>query len=422
MTKTTRADLNASDAAKRLKDSDFVTARPQLVLRAFAAKATGYGSAVVDGRLFLDKGAARSPLFPGARARTVSLAQSSETQSKGARLFGSWRDGDTLRPIASVTRGESAAPLVAEGDAGSGDVPLRVGGDLTVSDAQIVGAGSGGDGQVTRLSLLPDAPRLDVRVTLGKSVEIVNSAIRARLAGDVGVTGTPSNPLLLGTVSMLDGQVRFPNARARVEEGTVLINVGRDPETDLPRTRLDVDALARGRSGRYTVTLRLRGPLNFDGRGAQKNSNLQIDVSSNPPLSQDEAFSQLLGLSPRGFQRADGGTDVAAANQAYAQAVLQLVAAPFFSGFERSVAQALGLSSVSFEYRFNEPLAFEVSRALGDRVMVSYRRTLGPTQISAGRAPYELRIDYRIKGDYFVGLKTDERGIRTFTLQKSYRF
>lgn len=412
-------DLSDSDAARRLKESDFVSARPQLVLRAFAAKATGYGSGVVDGRLFLDKGAARAPLFPGARVQNVSLAQ---TQSKGARLFGSWRGGDTPRPIASATRNDAAPLLVADEGGGSDDVPLRVGGDLTVSDAQIVGAGSGGDGQVTRLSLLPDAPRLDVRLTLGKSVEIVNSAIRARLAGDLGVTGTPSNPLLLGTVSMLDGQVRFPNARARVEQGSVLINVGRDPETDLPRTRLDVDALARGQSGRYTVTLRLRGPLNFDARGSQNGSNLQVDVSSNPPLSQDEAFSQLLGLAPRGFSNGSGGTNVALANQAYAQAVLQLVAAPFFSGFERSVAQALGLSSVSFEYRFNEPLAFEVSKAIGDRVMVSYRRTLGPTQISAGRIPYELRIDYRIKGDYFVGIKTDERGIRTLTLQKSYRF
>ena len=110
------------------------------------------------------------------------------------------------------------------------------------------------------------------------------------------------------------------------------------------------------------------------------------------------------------------------ANQAYAQAVLQLVSAPFFSGFERSVAQALGLSSVSFEYRFNEPLAFEISKAVGDRVLVTYRRSLGPTSVSTSRTPYEFRIDYRIKGDYYLGLRYDERQVSTLTLQKSWRF
>ena len=414
---TSIGDLSDSDAAKRLKDSDFVSTRPQLVLRAFAAKATGYGSAVVDGRLFLDKGASRSPRIEpnGPRIQTAS------TQSKGERLFGSWREGDVapIRPLDSARR-ESEPLFVA--DENQSDLPLRLAGDLTVSNAQIVGGGSGGDGQVTRLSLLPDAPRLDLRVSLGKSVQLVNSTLRARLVGDVSVSGTPSDPLLLGTVSLLDGQVRFPNARARVEEGTVNINVARDPESDLPRIRLDVDALARGQSGRYTVTLKLHGPLQFDSRNSQNKSNLQIDVSSNPPLSQDEAFAQLLGIAPRDFQRPGGGTNVGAANQAYAQAVLQLVSAPFFSGVERSVAQALGLSSVSFEYRFNEPLAFELSKALNDRVVVSYRRTFGATQQSAGVNPFELRIDYRVRGDYFLGLKTDERNVRTLTLQKSFRF
>jgi len=412
-------DLSDSDAARRLKESDFVTARPQLVLRAFAAKATGYGSAVVDGRLFLDKSAARSPEATPIRARL----QTALASSKSARLFGSWgaRDGAPVHPLAEARHESDFEPLLVA-DENQSELPLRLSGDLTVSDAQIVGGGSGGDGQVTRLSLLPDAPRLDLRVSLGKSVEVVNSTIRARLSGDVSVSGTPSDPLLLGKVSLLDGQVRFPNARARVEEGNVSINVARDPETDLPRIRLDVDALARGQSGRYTVTLKLHGPLQFDARDSQKESNLQIDVSSNPPLSQDEAFAQLLGIAPRDFQRQGGGTNVAAANQAYAQAVLQVVSAPFFSGFERSVAQALGLSNVSFEYRFNEPLAFELSKAVGDRVVVTYRRTFGATQLSAGKNPFELRVDYRIKGDYFLGIKTDERNVRTLTLQKSLRF
>jgi len=408
------------DAAKRLKESDFSGARPQLLLRAFAARATGYGEGVADGRLFLDKGAVRVPNSPAARVQVASLTK----QISSPPLFRTWSDAkiSPLRLHSAKEELEWAAPLPVADELGDdSDVPLRLAGDLSVSDAQVVGGGAGGDGQVTRLSFLPDAPRLDVRLALGRGVELVNSSLRARLVGDLNVTGVPSDPLLVGTVSLLDGQVRFPNARARVEEGTVQINVSRDADTDLPRVRLDVDALARGQSGRYTVTLRLRGPLRFDATDKNK-SNLQIDVTSNPPLSQDEAFAQLLGISPHDFSNRNGGVNVGAANQAYAQAVLQLVAAPFFSGFERSVAQALGLTNVSFEYRFNEPLAFEVSKALNDRVAISYRRSLGTTAISGGRTPYQLRIDYRIQGDYFLGLQTDERDIRAITLQKSFRF
>jgi len=413
-------DGRDSDAAKRLKEADFSGERPQLLLREFAARATGYGSGVADGRLFLDKQPVRAPNSPAARVQVASLSG----HMGSPRLFEKWAE----QPVSLLPLGSSKNDLawgkplrVADQSAAESDEPLRVAGDLTVSNAQIVGGGSGGDGQVTKFSLLPDAPRLDVRLALGEDVELVNSTLRARLVGDLALTGAPDNPLLLGTVSLLDGQVRFPNARARVEQGTVAINVARDPETDLPRVRLDVDALARGQSGRYTVTLRLRGPLQFDASDKNK-SNLQIDVSSNPPLSQDEAFAQLLGISPRDFANSNGTVNVGAANQAYAQAVLQLVSAPFFSGFERSVAQALGLSNVSFEYRFNEPLAFEVSKSLNDRVAISYRRSLGATTASNGRTPYQLRIDYRIKGDYFLGIQTDERNIRAFTLQKSFRF
>jgi hypothetical protein len=33
------------------------------------------------------------------------------------------------------------------------------------------------------------------------------------------------------------------------------------------------------------------------------------------------------------------------------------LSAPLFSGIEQTIANPLGLTSVSFEYRFNEPLA-----------------------------------------------------------------
>ncbi len=414
-------DLSDAEAARRAPDSAFADARPQLVFKGFGARAKAYGSAVVDGRLVLDKAPATNRAPDASRLQTIAGAPSLRPlePQNGARLFGAWNE--PLRPLRIASSLLVPREVQDEGDANDPDLPIRVGGNLVVSSAQIVGGG-GGDGQITRLSLLPDAPRLDIRLSLGRDVEVVNAAVRARLGGDIALSGTPSSPLLLGTVQVLDGQVRFPNARARIDEGRVSINISRDAETDLPRTRLEVDATARGQAGRYAITLHLRGPLQFDARDVQNASNLRIEVTSNPALSQDEAFSQLLGLSPRSSLNANGSVSTTSTNQAYAQAVLQLVSAPFFSGFERSVAQALGLSSVSFEYRFNEPLAFEFSKAVGDRVLVTYRRSLGATQLSQGRTPFQLRVDYRLKGDVFLGFQLDERQVNTLTIGTTRRF
>ena len=168
----------------------------------------------------------------------------------------------------------------------------------------------------------------------------------------------------------------------------------------------------------------LNGPLDLDG-GGQNLRNLRVDVTSNPPLSQSEAFAQLLGTAPRTDE--NGNFSSNDANAAYAGAVLQVLSAPLFSGVERSVAQALGLDSVSFDYRFDEPLAVQLSKSLTDRVFVTYRRSFGATNslsqgTTSGRTPFELSIEYQIKGNLRLGLKTDESRITTLTLGQTYRF
>ena len=270
-------------------------------------------------------------------------------------------------------------------------------------------------------SRLPNAPVFDVKLNVGRDVQIVTSSFRAGLDGEIVVSGTPRNPQILGVLQTLDGQVRFPNARARVEEGRVSIAMNRDPNTDGLRTRVEIDATARGQAGAYTITLRMRGPLDLSSGSTQ---SLNIDVTSNPPLSQTEAFEQLLGTYVPNDRNGERGN----ANQAYTRAVINVLSAPLFAGVEQTLAQTLGLTSVGFEYRFNEPLAIQFTKAIGDRVLVSYRRSLGsgPTtdlnNTSNGRTPFELRIEYRIRGDYLLGLRTDERQFPSLTIQRSRRF
>jgi len=87
---------------------------------------------------------------------------------------------------------------------------------------------------------------------------------------------------------------------------------------------------------------------------------------------------------------------------------------------ENTLAQTLGLSSIALDYRLNEPLGIEVGKAVGDRLYLSYRRSLGKNP--GEPTPYEFRLEYRIKGNWDLGLKLDEKDQKTLTLEKKWRF
>ena len=409
--------------AKRVNVAALPDRRPQIAFDDLEWGYVGVGSGEVEGRLVLDNRAAIQQAPPEAERLQNAAAPrlqdelGAKTARRGATLVGTEGNAGTLgfTGARAIQFGDFEAPEVD-------DEALRLGGKVTLKNATIVGAPASGDGVVSRLSLYPDAPRFDVRLVLGEDVQFVTSAFRTGLQGELVASGVPSDPQLLGTVETRNGQVRFPNARARVTQGRVTVAINRDPATDLLRTRVDIDATATGRAGQYLITLGLNGPLDLSGEGRNL-QNLRVDVTSNPPLSQSQAFAQLLGTAAPD----NGNFSSNDANQAYAGAVLQVLSAPLFSGVERSVAQALGLDSVSFEYRFDEPLAVQFSKALSDRVFVTYRRSFGTAQtvsggVTSSRTPFELSIEYRLKGNLRLGLRTDESRITTLTLGQTWRF
>lgn len=423
-------DFASMPVAKRINFDQLLDRRAQVVFTNFASSLTGAGSGVLSGRLVLDNRA--SVQQPPATAVQLQNAALTGRDRRRRSVLGPSFGGDDLDngPLQSVSEerqgqlGEEPIeiqtdipPTTPRANELAPGTPLRLGGTLILDHAEIYGAPAGGEGAALLLSRLPGAPVFDARLKLGNDVQIITPSFRAGLEGQMVVSGTPNNPEVLGVLRTRDGQVRFPNARARVTEGIISIALSRDPDTDGLRTRVDIDATARGQAGRYAITLTLRGPLDL---GAEATQNLKIDVTSNPPLSQNEAFRQLLGTVPN----SEGST-----NQAYASSVLSVLSAPLFSGFEQSLAQTLGLTSVGFEYRFNEPLAVQLTKAIGDRVIISYRRSLGsgPTSstlsnTSSRRTPFELRIDYRLRGDYQLGLQMDERQVPSITLQRTTRF
>lgn len=413
-------------------------ARSQFAMVGFNFNARGIGRGVVDGALFFDNQRATAPA-PNLRAPRPTIARrlaevraiSNESGAVDRIKYLSAAPQTSSKPTSSEARVQTI-----QDQSGPEEIvpfeevrPFRVSGEITVSQAQIVGTPP--EGEAGAPLQLPDFPVMDVQAIIGREVQLVTPNLRAEISGSADIDGTPRNPLIVGTFATRNGQVRFPNANARITRGEISLVLSRDPLTGLLRPNVNMDVSARGQAGTYQIELTMKGPLDL---GTKNTQNLQIEVTSNPPLSQSEAFAKLFGATEIGSSQG---------NQAYAGAVLGVVSAPLFSGIERSLERALGLSSITFEYRFNEPLSIQLGKSIGDRVYITYRRPFGQAQTlgTAGGGPQGtgevLRIEYRIKGNYnlvFQALREQTEGPGTsgslnsqstrkqLTIERTFRF
>jgi hypothetical protein len=392
------AQLNLENIARTRWDGT-------LQLNAFGFDVTNVARGQLNGDLqFVQLPLVRSaPLLARATLeKRLSLARAVATEPKGTVEI----------DRTSVQTRSSAAQLPGNTPLASGTLVPGIRGSLELVETELIGAPVGTVGVA---SLLPDAPAFDIKFLVGRNVRFLSPTLRADFAGGLQISGTPRDPLVIGTLTARDGQIRFPAANARIVTAEVDVNVARD-ESGLVRSSAIIDATARGQAGRYAITLTVRGPLDFGSNNVQQ---LRIEVSSNPPLSEDEAFARLTGTSIRDLQANNAPNNQV--NEAYASAFLSVLSAPLFSGIERSLEEVLGLSSITLDYRLSEPLSVQFGKAIGDRVYVSYRRDITGSR-PGEPTRYELRVDYRIKGDFQLGLQTDERNRRAITLEKTFRF
>lgn len=399
--------------------------RSRVVLKAFHLGLKNAVSGQLDGVLSLDNRPARPRILPTAPLPSVAARASSARAALGnrgneefagrARLREVQGDVQENKPLPERDEAETApSPGISTGTgqiealAPGGDGPVRVSGEVTLSQASLLGAPVGG---VSTGGTLPAIPVMDLTLVIGDKVQFSAPNVRADVSGEIAVSGTPADPLVSGTVNMPSGQIRFPTAQARILKGELRITAYRDKETTLLRTLVDINATARGQVRQYTITLDVVGPLDF---GSETTQNLRIDVTSNPPLSQDQAFALLLGT------RAESGSQ-----ERYKDALIGMVSSPLLSGIEQSLQRILGLDALALEYRFNEPLTVQIGKSFGDRIYVSYRRVLGTNTggavVSGNGQRYTLRMEYRLKNDLQIGLQQSDIS-RRITLERTWRF
>jgi translocation and assembly module TamB len=125
--------------------------------------------------------------------------------------------------------------------------------------------------------------RLDLQVEADQTIEIRNPFVRLAGSGSVRITGTTSQPGLVGKIEFEEGgEVTMQNLRYELERGTFTFA---DPDRIDPITELQLRTWVQN----YQVTFRVSGT----------SDRLVPQVTSNPPLPQEEVYA-LIAMGYRG--------------------------------------------------------------------------------------------------------------------------
>lgn len=281
-------------------------------------------------------------------------------------------------------RGELDADLVLIGDA---PAPLLAG-DIRVLHATYFQDFPTGVERILTPPPPPAAPepsrwqpwRLDVAVTGPGYLIIDNRQAELTLTGDLNLRGTLAQPVLLGRLETLDGQLRWQGRRYDVVRGTVDW-IGGDPHFDVALT---------SRITPYEVSVLASG----------KRGNLDLQLSSTPPLPSLDILTLIATGQTRGDLRAQP------------LAVAGILAPELLAGTMQSLEQSLGLDLLAVTPAPASTIGnLLIGKQLTDRLRVELAQNL---EDPAGR---EIRLHYRITGNLGLSLRQQSDGDYWMTIQ-----
>ncbi len=204
-------------------------------------------------------------------------------------------------PVNVVIQAKNAQPIVSDTLTAAFDMDMRLTGTLaqalTLSGKIAVLSGeinlperfppSVATLHVRRRGAPPPAPpspgsaiALDLALDVPDHIYVRGRGLDAELNGSLRISGTTSAPLVAGALSMRRGTLSVAGETLDIQSGRVSF------DGNSLRNRLDptLDFTAQTTSGGVTATLKLTGYA----------SAPQIQLSSSPPLPQDEVLSRLL--------------------------------------------------------------------------------------------------------------------------------
>ncbi len=348
-------------------------------------------------------------------------------------------DGLTLS-APSIAFNQTPLPSIGSGSIrGTAGIQLKVdgslqqpilGGYIAVHDAfaSLPSDMSTGDSLFVEPLIDPRFKNLHLR--LDRNVRMVNSQLNALVRGDIGFTGSLSQPQLQGTLILDEGKLKLPTAVFTIlPPGTLrlIYPVADTRNFDSPTLGLDVDLRAKttlsaasisGVRRRYNITVTAHGPITGDVTDPLTGESLlALNFQSDPP----DLASDQQSLNQRLTGIIGGGDTISLLSRNSGQVLASQLANAFkgsiIPGFFEKSAAAFGFEEISLDYDPVTRLNFTATTKIFNPFYISYYRSL-----SGFQNVYDLKISLRFKDRYQLSFDTNEQRTSQFLLEGVFRF
>lgn len=280
-------------------------------------------------------------------------------------------------------------------------------------------AAAGGGGEVA----LPSASGVDVDLPLTLAVDLVGQRLSVIddadatvvVSPDLRVSGTPARPQLAGRVEIDRGETEFLGNRYTIGGYVEFTN----PNSIEPYFDLEARTQIRQPSQEYRIDVRFTGTM----------AAFTYDLSSDPPLTQVDVLSLILGQNPD-LQRAELRaieSPQEVQNQLMSSVLAQLVASPITTQVGRVVERTLNVDTFTVTPLISTDATLQqlptaritVGKKISNRVFLTYSRSLD----SATSIDYDLLLlEYAQSERVSWVLSRNQDGTFALDFRVRYRF
>ena len=224
--------------------------------------------------------------------------------------------------------------------------------------------------QASQVSLTK--PRLNVKVTSKKKIEIRNNIINTNFSADLNILGTLDNPVIIGTANAEKGDIFFRGTELKLAYANLDFN-------NRYKINPTFDVAARTYINQYIIRMNASGSM----------LNFNVNLSSTPPLSELSIVSMLaLGTSANSvYASSAGGIAASEAASAIGGGVEQSVTGTISSYFGfKNMSVTPGYSAITH----SAAPQVTVSKNLTKRLSVSY------SDIASSQSSQSATVTYRL--------------------------
>lgn len=253
---------------------------------------------------------------------------------------------------------------------------------------------------------LPMNPQFDISFEVGRDVKLQPPSMNLLVDGSGAITGAfndPAKPLdILLNLTVDKGSLYLAGTRLTVDSGSSAV-VRYSPPAEPTITLKDFKATTSltatselGRRERYQIYLTVAGPT----------SNMQIDLSSNPP-----GLSRQRILAALGHMEGIFSTGESAFQEELTTALTATATSRLFRPIEKVFTEQFGFDQFSLEYSRESPLSLYLSTELLNNVNVSYFQRLRSKISEQNTKQFELKASWRFHRAWELSLGVDDQEV-----------